>query len=380
MPPSKPPPLLENKTNFEFDLVNQNNQSVIKITEYSEEWGDGEEKDELDSKSISRLNNLLSSLQIGTATTAVTSKNLMVCNIEYDKLIQANDGSGALGLIRKGESNRISGQARFHEPENLKNLVKVTAVMNAASLLVAQKHLADINERLQEIEKQLQGISAHLHNERTTKILAFKEDLERIGSIISRGDEVQERILQTLHKNASEIRPIILHIKQDFQEALGDINNFKGDDWFGTDDFRKNLTEKINKANKLQSDYTQGMHYLLMAHFLLYIKGNGSAESFQAIKDYIHELQNDNSVFSKWRQTESKISVHTKKMGSIFESGKSTKANKELINKSIKKINNSFDITIGKVNSFKNKLESINNPSILFQMENGKVIRGRYLS
>ena len=62
-------------------------------------------------------------------------------------LARAADGSGLLPFVR-GPNGRIVEQARLFDAANLQRMVSAAALWQVASVIVAQKHLADISGRL----------------------------------------------------------------------------------------------------------------------------------------------------------------------------------------------------------------------------------------
>ncbi|WP_141689751.1 MULTISPECIES: hypothetical protein [Aeromonas] len=142
-------------TTTNIEIVDSEHQPLVKIDNATGSWDEyslSKASNELDPKNISQFNHLLSSLP--ATATAGNSPQLMTCSIDFNRLTQARDGSGALGSVIDPETNKFVAQARFHEADNLKNMVNTNLIFNLASQILAQKHLADINERLHAIEKK----------------------------------------------------------------------------------------------------------------------------------------------------------------------------------------------------------------------------------
>ena len=183
--------IAEQEAAFEVDIVDAQNNALVKIHSQPGYWQDIAQQDsqtELDPSSISLFNHWLSSVPTVATAVAGNATQLMTCSFEYSQLIQAKDGSGAIGAVLNPDTNKIGAQARFHEAENLKSLVNASLVFNIASQLLAQKHLADINERLRIIEQKIDSIKSHLEQSRLAKIQAFHEHLNIIGLLLSRND------------------------------------------------------------------------------------------------------------------------------------------------------------------------------------------------
>lgn len=72
-------------------------------------------------------------------------------------LANAANGNHFLPFAR-GADGKIIEQAKLFKPEGLSNLVNAAAVWQVASVVVAQKHLADISAKLDEIKKGIDDI------------------------------------------------------------------------------------------------------------------------------------------------------------------------------------------------------------------------------
>lgn len=72
-------------------------------------------------------------------------------------LANAANGSHFLPFAR-GADGKIIEQAKLFKPENLNSLVNAAAVWQVASVVVAQKHLADISAKLDEIKQGIDDL------------------------------------------------------------------------------------------------------------------------------------------------------------------------------------------------------------------------------
>src|SRR5690606_26411121 len=174
---------------------------------------------EMDANGISQLNHLLSLVPSSATAVVGNSKQLMTCSFDYSKLIQAKDDSGAIGAVYKEGTNRIGAQARFHEAKSLKSAVNTGLLLNIASQAVAQKHLADINERLKSIETQVKGIQEFLEQSRFAKIQVFQEYLQRIGTMLKNREKILPETMQVLAHKAQDVRAEVVHIRCDLEKA-----------------------------------------------------------------------------------------------------------------------------------------------------------------
>ncbi|WP_419204450.1 hypothetical protein, partial [Bordetella trematum] len=182
-------------------------------------------------------------------------------------------------------------------------------LLNLASQVLAQKHLADINERLRSIEEKVKGIQEFLETSRFTKIQAFQEHLQRIGLLLQRGEDVLPETLIILANKAQEVRAEVSHIRYDLEKAQQDLDVFDSESLFGSSDIRDLLNEKVKRFGNLQREYLVGMQGLLVANLILYIKNGGHKEFVYAGDYYLAELQTDEGLLAKWRQASSPSSI-----------------------------------------------------------------------
>ena len=152
----------------------------------------------LDEKGISQFNQMLSIIPQASSTIAAHSKHIVHCNIAFDHLMVRKDGTGSLGMTRNAANGQITGHVSLNPAEKLKSVVNTGLLLNIASTIVAQKHLADINEKLEKIVAVVNEIHDIQKDERSAKIAAFHQTLCQAGATLAKGGAVSEFTLQTL--------------------------------------------------------------------------------------------------------------------------------------------------------------------------------------
>lgn len=334
----------------------------------------------LDSNSISQFNHLLVGLAPSSAAAvAGHSKQLMTCTFDYSKLVQAKDGGGALGAVRKEGSNQIGAQARFQEAKNLKSVVTTGLILNVASQVLAQKHLADINERLKAIEQQIKGIQKFLERSRFAKIETFQEHLQRVAILLDAGDPVHADTLHLLAQKAQEVRAEVTHIRHDLEEAHKEVRDFYSSSWFGSNDLRVALRDKVDRVSHLQREYLLGMQCLLAANLILFVKHGGNKEFVLAGKAYLEELSTEQGLLNQWNVTKQRVDWHLSKMKPVFEFAMSTQANAQLVQAKVAKVQQLITQDTEQVHELQQRLVHAQNPRVLLELEGGQVVRGHYL-
>lgn len=108
---------------------------------------------ELDNTGISRFNPLLQAVPNLVTQAHVATTQYVEVNIPLSSLARVKDSVNELRGYAKGSDGRFTEQAKLLAPENLEKIVNAGALFQVASVIVAQKHLADISQKLTEIKK-----------------------------------------------------------------------------------------------------------------------------------------------------------------------------------------------------------------------------------
>lgn len=367
----------------DIQLVDAENNLLMQIKNVEGSWYDipqSDIDDELDPKSISQFNHWFSSLPAVATAIAGNSSGLMTCSFDYSQLVQAKDGSGALGAVLKPGTTKIGAQARFQEAENLQSMVNANLVFNIASQILAQKHLADINERLQAIEMKVDAIQAFLQNSRFSKIETLRERLIVIGKLLSCGGKITKDTLQDLARKAQDIRGEVIHINSDITAAHTEIDRFDPASLFGSNALRDKLKQQIDNIERFQNEYFIGMQCLLIANLILFIKHDGNKEFILTSEMYLKELNDANGAIQKWERTKRTIARHLSKMKPLFERAASSQANALLVERRLKQADSLLYIDTAQITELNNRIQAAQSPQLMLEIVDGKVLQGRYLS
>lgn len=335
---------------------------------------------ELDAEGLSRFNQLLGLAPSSAAAVAGHSKQLMTCTFEYSRLVQAKDGSGAIGAVYKEGTTKFGAQARFKEAAGLQSVVNTGLIFNVASQMLAQKHLADISERLQLIEQQVKSVREFLEQSRLAKILTFQEHLQRIGALIAEHEQVHPDSLQLLAQKAQDVRSEVTHIRRDLEGVHREIQDFDSNSLFGSNDLREALRTKIDRVSHFQREYLLGMQCLLVANLILFIKHGGNKEFVLAGRAYMDELNCDQGLLTQWNATKRRVTLHLSKMKPFFEFAKSTQANADLVEAKVVAVQKILDYDVAQIRQLGQRLLEAQNPRVLLELDGGQAVRGRYLS
>ena len=201
------------------------------------------------STSISRLNVLYQALPSLLVAGEASGKRLMEVVINGD-LVRAADGNG-LRAFTMTAADGIKENARLFEVSNLKNMINAAAIWQIASVVVAQKHLADITKKLDEIKGGVLRISRFLDNQRKSRIRSTYEYLGQIHQAIQGGDlpSTSRSQLEHCERDLLEIQH---HLQMEYRQMVDDTIEHK--ETFGTETLMTDIAKKVNDLDLLIED------------------------------------------------------------------------------------------------------------------------------
>src|SRR5262245_15081492 len=164
-------------------------------------------------------------------------------------LVRAADGNGLRSFTMS--SNGITQNARLYDVSNLQHILKAAAIWNVASVIVAQKHLADISMKLDEIKDGIRGISKFLDDQRKSRIRATCAYLEEVYQAIQGGDlpDAARNQLEACERDLLEIQ---LHLETEFRQKVD--MRVKHVEMFGTKGLTTDIADKLRELDSLGDD------------------------------------------------------------------------------------------------------------------------------
>lgn len=295
---TKPVKILSNQ-----DLIvvgNDDNDAILSLTEYSEP---PKIKNEFNSSNISIFSQLVSNFPTLANKLEMMRSHVVSINIDPRKLTPAKDGNGLRGMVHGYNENGhfgITENVRIFEADTLRQVVNSGVILNLASTVVAQKHLADINEKLKEIQKNLDDIKGFLNNERRSKIEAAIKLVEQVskhmakyGQEVPDFDEFKDRLKRCLDDN----RSIKIHLEKDLGDTYNQMNNIKFDSFMGRNN-NSDVQALIKQMKKWQENYESYQlccNVVMMTYAILYANSyNDKTKEFyvDALKEFAMILIN----------------------------------------------------------------------------------------
>jgi len=184
------------------------------------EFGSAEPLGSHSQGTLGRLSSLLQAVPSLLVAQEAAGRRLMEVVVD-GTLVAAADGNG-LRAIAMGP-NGIREHARLYDAANLKHMINAGALWQLASVLVAQKHLADISSKLERIEKGIAGISRFLDNQRKARITGTYKYLLQIHAALQSGElpEAASIALESCERDLSEIQDhLMVEYRQKVSEAV----------------------------------------------------------------------------------------------------------------------------------------------------------------
>ena len=197
---------------------------------------------------ISRLNSLLQGVpDLAIAGEVATGKYMEV--VINGPLLKAKgqDGYRLITMI-----NGKPSHGTLLEPSSLSSIVSTSALLHVASVVVAQKHLADISRKLSEIKESVDRILSFQKNERSSVIKGAIHYFEQVAQAVLSG-ELPEGVRQQIENHEAKLLQIQEHLMHDIQHENQAILSVKDETMFGS----KGMEDAIRKHQELLGDLYQ---------------------------------------------------------------------------------------------------------------------------
>lgn len=201
----------------------------------SESWLDLRKED----GEINRLSPLLQAVPaLGTALEVGTTRYMeVVCDGE---LVNAAGGNGLRAWSKNAKG--IKEHATLFDPDRLSALVNASALMNVASVALAQKHLADISEKLSSIKDAVGEIARFQKDERRSVLTGSIHYFGQVAPAILAG-ELPDRVLDQIERHEADLLRVQHHLSEDIRAKVDAIQSLKDEGWFGTKGITETLAE-----------------------------------------------------------------------------------------------------------------------------------------
>jgi len=217
-------------------------------------------------------------------------------------LVRSSTGEGyrAFTMGPKG----IKEHAVLHEPNRLENIVNAGAIWQVASVVVAQKHLADINTKLETINKGIDRIQASLSAARRGLIVATHNYLRQAADAIRAG-ELPEALRHQLESCERDLLAAYEHLVAEFRaRATEDV---KHTETLGTEQLTADLKAKHKTLETLADELSLCIQTRVLAWYVWSVypgEPSFKAARKSSIEESIVELGKLNEMRSKQLDTD----------------------------------------------------------------------------
>jgi hypothetical protein len=168
-------------------------------------------------------------------------------------LAVSRDAHFFLPFVR-GTDGKVSELARLQDAGRLCEIVNTALVWQFASVIVAQKHLADINKKLDEIRQGIEDILTFLEAERASKIRGALRYLDQAIQNIMQG-EFDEALRHHLESVERDLTSVQAHLESELKDMTGKIAGIEHRDVFGTGDFTSKIKTHQDRIYGVQQEW-----------------------------------------------------------------------------------------------------------------------------
>lgn len=275
---------------------------------------------------ISRLSPLLQTLPSLATSAHIANHHYMEVVID-GALARVKDGTGFRGFSL-GEKG-IKEHAVLLNPDKLNQLVNAGILLNVASAVLAQKHLADISTKLTQIIETIREISAFQNNARKSEIVGAIQYLQQITPVVMEGESSPE-IRQLLENIEREFSTLQDHLLTDIAAAGEKASSLSDSSFFSSAE----ITGKIQAQQKILQERTIEWDLAMKVraqalHLVSHIEGQTTLveRRQQAIENSYAQFDN---VISK---VEQQLHQRIDGISALAEQTNTTLANKVLLRK-----------------------------------------------
>ena len=181
-------------------------------------------------------------------------------------LAAAKDG-GFFPFVR-GPDGKIAEMANLQVPSDMGTWINAAAVWQIASVIVAQKHLADINRKLDEIKSAIEAVHQHQKDSRRSKVSGGIEYLRELTELIRRGEMPMASRVE-IEAFLRDLLTIQDHVQKDIQSSIEQIQGIQGNDWVGTGDLFEKLSRHEKGLTELLDEWAQCVDARILTWFVL---------------------------------------------------------------------------------------------------------------
>lgn len=218
------------------EIDDTNEVALLSITEVSDPGHQAWHWIDPGHDGVSRLNSIIQTLPaVGTAAEiagATRTKYMeVVCNGD---LAEAAKGGGfrafAIG------SDGIKEHANLFATDKLAAIANASALMNIASVALAQKHLADISKKLSELKDDVGRVVSFQQDGRRAILTSAIHYFEQIAPAVAAGEHSASALGQ-IERHEADLIQVQHHLRGDLTAGMQKLEAAKDEGWFSSGQF-----------------------------------------------------------------------------------------------------------------------------------------------
>lgn len=186
----------------------------------------------IDANSISsrHLTPIIGALPALGFANALKNGNLM--RVIVDGPLHPGKIEGTLSPVVRNSNGSIKSWAVLKDPSALKQAANIAMAWQIASVIVAQKHLADIDRKLQTIEKGVDEIRNFLDTQRTSVITGTLSYLKQAHSAVTHGD-LNPLFREKMESFEVDLLRVQNHLISELQSKVSDASKIEKKSFLG---------------------------------------------------------------------------------------------------------------------------------------------------
>lgn len=232
----------------------------------------------------------------GLATHAVSYHGTY--RVYFDKslgvLQQAKQGDGFLraNVVQAGTNNKITGQALLKAASS--GPLVANAIFSALSMVTGQYFLSEINGKLSQIDKKIDGIQKFLENEKRSDLLAnyyYLQQVIQTFEFIQANDMQKQATIQLLQRIRIDSFSNLNFYSTSFQQRKEELAQLKKS---RSKSSTENIPKVINEIGDIVLLYKFALYTYALSYYLeIMLSGNMDSQYIDFVKTDIKAKSDD---------------------------------------------------------------------------------------
>ncbi|WP_338469122.1 hypothetical protein V3I01_18445 (plasmid) [Sphingomonas sp. gentR] len=237
-----------------LNIIEEDGARMLALTSIGEPDAGAWHTIEAGDEDIGRLTALLQAVPAVATAAEVTG----MTGTRYMEVVCKGDLVNAISGGGKRAISVVDGKpvhANLFSADKLTALASASAVMNIASIALAQKHLADISEKLSALSDDVQEVKAFQSDERLADLTAAVAYFEQKAPSIFAG-ELSTSVLGEIERREGDLLSRQHHLERDLGKAVDGLREVQDGGWFTSSDFVDEIDKAQHRINDLLKQLT----------------------------------------------------------------------------------------------------------------------------